>query len=112
MNIREIDGKAVLSYFNASTGNMEVRVAYDPTGLGTAPATTVVRAGEWPDPVESLPRRRTTGSRSPTGAISRRVRRSTRCGCSSASGTPRRGIACPYRVIQFAVNPFKPWSEP
>ena len=67
MNIREIDGKAVLSYFNASTGNMEVRVAYDPTGLGTAPATTVVRAGEWPDPVESLPRRRTTGSRSPTG---------------------------------------------
>ena len=27
MSIRQIDGKTVLSYFNASTGNMEVRVA-------------------------------------------------------------------------------------
>ena len=35
MSIRQIDGKAVLSYFNASTGNMEVRVANDPTSLGT-----------------------------------------------------------------------------
>ena len=29
MSIRQIDGKAVLSYFNASTGNMEMRVADD-----------------------------------------------------------------------------------
>ena len=34
MSIRQIDGKTVLSYFNASTGNMEVRVADDPTGAG------------------------------------------------------------------------------
>ena len=32
MSVRQIDGKTVLSYFNASTGNMEVRVADDPTG--------------------------------------------------------------------------------
>ena len=55
MSVRQIDGKAVLSYFNASTGNMEVRVADDPTGLGTAPVTTVVFASEWPDPAEHLP---------------------------------------------------------
>ena len=46
MSIRQIDGKTVLSYFNASTGNMEVRVADDPTGLGTAPVTTVVVADD------------------------------------------------------------------
>ena len=31
MCIRQIDGKTVLVYFNATTGNMEVRVADDPT---------------------------------------------------------------------------------
>ncbi len=43
MCVRQIDGKTVLSYFNASTGNMEVRVANDPTSLGDAPVTTVVQ---------------------------------------------------------------------
>ena len=52
MSVRQIDGKTVLSYFNASTGNMEVRVADDPTGLGTAPVTTVVQRGDWPDPAD------------------------------------------------------------
>ncbi|MGH3564032.1 MAG: DUF4185 domain-containing protein, partial [Mycobacterium sp.] len=58
MSMRQIDGKTVLSYFNGTTGNMEVRVAYDPTGLGTAPVTTVAQHTEWPDapePVETLP---------------------------------------------------------
>ena len=55
MCIRQIDGKAVLSYFNASTGNMEVRVADDPTSLGDAPVTTVVQHDDWPEPAESLP---------------------------------------------------------
>lgn len=55
MCIRQIDGKAVLSYFNAVTGNMEVRVADDPTALGDAPVTTVVQHDEWPEPAESLP---------------------------------------------------------
>src|SRR5690606_30013705 len=31
MSIRQIDGRTVLSYFNATTGNMEMRVAADPT---------------------------------------------------------------------------------
>ncbi len=31
MCIRQIEGKTVLSYFNSDTGNMEVRVANDPT---------------------------------------------------------------------------------
>ena len=55
MSVRQIDGKTVLSYFNASNGNMEVRVADNPTALGTAPVTTVVFASEWPDPAEHLP---------------------------------------------------------
>ena len=67
MSIRQIDGKTVLSYFNASTGNMEVRVADDPTGLGTAPVTTVVFAGDWPRSGRGVAvAARTTDSRSPT----------------------------------------------
>ena len=31
MSIKQIDGKAVLSYLNLTTGDMEVRVADDPT---------------------------------------------------------------------------------
>ena len=111
MSIRQIDGKTVLSYFNASTGNMEVRVADDPTGLGTAPVTTVVGADAWPDPAEACRPPPTTAWRSRTAATSRRAPRSTRCGCSSASGTPTSRDRAPYRVIQFAVNPFKPWSR-
>lgn len=37
MSIRQIDGQTVLSYFNASTGNMEVRVAHHPTSAGRRP---------------------------------------------------------------------------
>ena len=69
MSIRQIDGKTVLSYFNASTGNMEVRVADDPTGLGTAPVTTVVFAGDWPD----AGRRPAAAAGQPAGPALRRV---------------------------------------
>src|SRR6202021_3453428 len=55
MCVRQIDGKTVLSYVTAATGNMEVRVADDPTSLGAAPVTTVVQHDEWPEPAESLP---------------------------------------------------------
>ena len=56
MSIRQIDGKTVLSYFNASTGNMEVRVADDPTALGAAPVTTVVFSrATGPIPPRTLP---------------------------------------------------------
>ncbi|HEU4361474.1 MAG TPA: DUF4185 domain-containing protein, partial [Mycobacterium sp.] len=54
-SVRQIDGKTVLSYFNGTTGNMEVRVAADPTSLGTAPVTTVVQHDDWPEPAETLP---------------------------------------------------------
>ena len=89
MSVRQIDGKTVLSYFNASTGNMEVRVADDPTGLGTAPVTTVVFASAVagsrgaPGPPED------NRLAQPYGGYISPARRSTSCACSSASGTPR-----------------------
>ena len=69
MCVRQIDGKAVLSYFNAVTGNMEVRVADDPTSLGAAPVTTVVQHDEWPDPAETP----AAALRQPARATVRRV---------------------------------------
>ena len=69
MSVRQIDGKTVLSYFNASTGNMEVRVADDPTRLGTAPVTTVVFATD-----VAGPGRRVAAARGqPAGPAVRRV---------------------------------------
>lgn len=106
MSMRQIDGKTVLSYFNASNGNMEIRVADVPTGLGTAPVTTVVRAGEWPDPPEAL----TADNRlaqpyggyiSPGSTLDE-----VRVFISQWNTGPR--DRAPYRVLQFAVNPFKP----
>lgn len=110
MSIRQIDGKAVLSYFNASSGNMEVRVAYGPTGLGTAPATTVVRADAWPDPVDSLPATDDNRLAQPYGGYISpgSTLDEVRVFVSQWNTAPR--DRAPYRVIQFAVNPFKPWS--
>ncbi|MBY0285945.1 MAG: DUF4185 domain-containing protein [Mycobacteriaceae bacterium] len=108
MSIRQIDGKTVLSYFNATTGNMEVRVAHDPTGLGTAPVTTVVVATEWPDPVEHLGPRENNRLAQPYGGYISpgSTLDELRVFVSQWNTTPRGGT--PYRVIQFAVNPFKP----
>jgi len=110
MSIRQIDGKPVLSYFNASTGNMEVRVAYDPTGLGAAPVTTVVRAGEWPDPADDLPAPDDNRLAQPYGGYISpgSTLDEVRVFVSQWNTAPR--DRAPYRVIQFAVNPFKPWS--
>ena len=111
MSIRQIDGKTALSYFNASTGNMEVRVAADPTGLGTAPVTTVVRADAWPDPAEALPDPADNTLAQPYGGYISpgSTLDEVRVFVSQWNTTSRdRG---PYRVIQFAVNPFKPWSQ-
>jgi D-arabinan endo alpha-(1,5)-arabinofuranosidase len=108
MSVRQLDGKTVLSYFNASNGNMEVRVADDPTKLGTAPVTTVVFAGQWPDPVDSLPPPEVNqlaqpygGYISPGSTIDE-----LRVFISQWNTLPR--AQAPYRVIQFAVNPLKP----
>lgn len=110
MSLREVDGKPVLSYFNASTGNMEMRVAYDPTGLGTAPVTTVVQAGDWPDPPQSLPAPDDNRLAQPYGGYISpgSTLDEVRVFVSQWNTTPR--DRAPYRVLQFAVNPIKPWS--
>jgi hypothetical protein len=109
MCARQIDGKTVLSYFNASTGNMEVRVADDPTGLGTAPVTTVVFATEWPDPAEHLGPPESNRLAQPYGGYISpgSTLDELRVFISQWNTGPRGGS--PYRVIQFAVNPIKPW---
>jgi Domain of unknown function (DUF4185) len=113
MSFKQIDGKAVLSYFNASTGNMEVRVADDPTSLGTAPVTTVVQHDDWPDPAESLPPPEDNRLAQPYGGYISpgSTLDELRVFVSQWHNSDPRARA-PYRVIQFAVNPFKPWSEP
>jgi hypothetical protein len=112
MCVRQIDGKTVLSYFNASTGNMEVRVADDPTGLGTAPVTTVVVASDWPDPVEHLGPPENNRLAQPYGGYISpgSTLDELRVFVSQWNTMPRGGT--PYRVIQFAVNPFKPGQVP
>ncbi|MDP9166866.1 MAG: DUF4185 domain-containing protein [Actinomycetota bacterium] len=109
MSIREVDGKTVLSYFNATTGNMEVRVADHPTGLGAAPVTTVVRAGEWPDVADELPAPDDNRLAQPYGGYLSpgSTLEELRLFVSQWNTLPQADNA-PYRVIQFAVNPQKP----
>jgi len=99
----------VLSYFNASTENMEVRVANDPTSLGDAPVTTVVQHDEWPEPAESLPPSYDNRLAQPYGGYISpgSTLDELRIFVSQWNNTEPRARA-PYRVIQFAVNPFKP----
>ncbi len=108
MSIRQIDGKTVLSYFNASTGNMEVRVADDPTSLGTAPVTTVVQHDEWPDPAESLPPPYDNRLAQPYGGYISPGSTLDELRIFVSQWDTRTRATAPYRVIQFAVNPFKP----
>lgn len=109
MCFRQIDGKAVLSYFNAGTGNMEVRVADDPTSLGDAPVTTVVQHDEWPEPAESLPPPSDNRLAQPYGGYISpgSTLDELRIFVSQWNNADLRASA-PYRVIQFAVNPFRP----
>ena len=110
MSIRQIDGKTVLSYFNASTANMELRVADNPTALGAAPVTTVIFAGAWPDPAEDLPPPEVNRLAQPYGGYISpgSTLDEVRVFISQWNTLPR--AQSPYRVIQFAVNPLKPWS--
>jgi hypothetical protein len=109
MSIRQIEGQTVLSYFNATTGNMEVRVAADPTGLGTAPVTTVVYASDWPIPAEVLPPPNVNRLAQPYGGYISpgSTLDELRIFISQWNNIDPRARA-PYRVIQYAVNPFKP----
>jgi len=109
ISFKQIDGKAVLSYFDSSTGDMEVRVADEPTSLGSAPVTTVVRHDEWPEPAESLPPPSDNRLAQPYGGYISpgSTLDELRVFVSQWHNTDPRARA-PYRVIQFAVNPFKP----
>jgi len=109
MSIKQIDGKTVLSYFNGTTGNMEVRVADDPTGLGAAPVTTVVFGSDWLDPPEMLPPPHDNRLAQPYGGYLSpgSTLDELRIFVSQWNNIDPRARA-PYRVIQFAVNPFKP----
>jgi hypothetical protein len=109
MSFKQIDGKAVLSYLNLTSGDMEVRVADHPTGIGTAPVTPVIRPVPWPEPAENLPppwdnslAQAYGGYISPGSTLDE-----LRIFVSQWHNVDPRARA-PYRVIQFAVNPFKP----
>ena len=108
MCVRQIDGKTVLSYFNAGNGNMEVRVANEPTSLGVAPVTTVVQADEWPDPAESLPPPYDNRLAQPYGGYISPGSTLDELRIFVSQWDTRARVSAPYRVIQFAVNPFKP----
>ncbi|MCV6971568.1 DUF4185 domain-containing protein [Mycobacterium bohemicum] len=108
MCFRQIDGKAVLSYFNASTGNMEVRVANDPTQLGDAPVTTVVQHDEWPDPADSLPPPFDNRLAQPYGGYISPGSTLDELRIFVSQWDTRARVSAPYRVIQFAVDPFQP----
>jgi hypothetical protein len=109
LSVRQIDGKTVLSYFNGSTGNMEVRVADDPTKLGAAPVTTVVFAADWPEVADELPVPEDNRLAQPYGGYISpgSTLDELRVFVSQWNTLPRADNA-PYRVIQFAVNPLKP----
>jgi Domain of unknown function (DUF4185) len=108
MSVRQIDGKTVLSYFNASTGNMEVRVASDPTGLGAVPVTTVVFAGDWPDPADALGPPENNRLAQPYGGYISPGSTLDELRVFISQWNTGPGDNSPYRVIQFAVNPLKP----
>jgi hypothetical protein len=112
MSMRQIDGKTVLSYFNATTGDMEMRVANDPTGLGSAPVTTVVRHDTWPDPADSLPAPEDNRLAQPYGGYISpgSTLDEVRVFISQWDTAPR--VRAPYRVLQYAVNPYRPPQPP
>lgn len=110
MSVRQLDGKAVLSYFNASTGNMEMRVANDPTGLGSAPVTTVVRAYSWPEPADSLPPPEVNQLAQPYGGYIAPGSTLDEVRVFVSQWNTESRERGPYRVIQFVVNPFTPWQ--
>jgi len=107
MSIRQIDGMTVLSYFNGTTGNIEIRVSADPTGLGTAPVTTVVRADAWPDPADTLPDPGDNTLAQPYGGYIAPGSTLDEVRVLVSQWNTASRDRSPYRVIQFAVNPFR-----
>lgn len=110
LSVRQIDGKTVLSYFNATTGNMEVRVADDPTRLGSAPVTTVAVGSPWPDAPEDLPAPGDNSLAQPYGGYISPASTLDELRVLVSQWHTAPADNAPYRVIQFAVNPLKPWA--
>ncbi|PRC57844.1 hypothetical protein C6A85_24590, partial [Mycobacterium sp. ITM-2017-0098] len=71
--------------------------------------TTVVVAAPWPDPVEHLPPPQDNRLAQPYGGYisPSSTPDAVRVFVSQWNTAPRGGT--PYRVIQYAVNPVKPW---
>lgn len=78
----------------------------------TAPVTTVVRHDEWPEPAESLPPPYDNRLAQPYGGYISPGSTIDELRIFVSQWDTRARQNGPYRVIQFAVNPFKPWSDP
>ncbi len=110
MDIRQIDGKTVLSYFNASTLQHGGPRRRRPDGAGDgagdhggAARGGVARTGRsLPPPFDNRLAQPYGGYISPGSTLDE-----LRIFVSQWNNTAPRARA-PYRVIQFAVNPFKP----
>ncbi len=83
-------------------------MAHHPTPTGAA-VTTVVRH-EWPEPASLPPLYDNRLAQPYGGYISRVHHRRTRIFVRPVDLRARQNG--PYRAIQFAVNPFKPWVRP
>jgi hypothetical protein len=105
LSMKMVDGKTVLSYFNGTTGNVEVRVAGHPTRLGQAPATTVVTGGDWPEEASELPDPSDNTLGQPYGGYIGPNSTLDRLSIYVSQWNTASREHAPYRVIEFAVNP-------
>jgi len=108
MSMKQVDGKTVLSYFNGTTGNMEVRVANTPTELSTAPVTTVVVGADWPQQPDELPAPQDNRLGQPYGGYISPGSTLDELRVLVSQWDTSASDKAPYRVIQFAVNPYRP----
>lgn len=107
LSMKMVDGQAVLSYFNQTTGNVEVRVADNPTRLGAVPATTVVNAGAWPEVADELPESWDNTLAQPYGGYIGPDSTLDRLSIYVSQWNTDSRDHAPYRVIEFAVNPLR-----
>lgn len=105
LSMKMVDGKTVLSYFNGTSGNVEVRVADNPTRLGEAPVTTVVTAGNWPEVADELPDPSDNTLAQPYGGYIGPDSTLDRLRIFVSQWNTVSRDHAPYRVIEFAVNP-------
>lgn len=100
LSFREVDGRPVLSGFNASTGNTEVRVANDPTKMfdASTPRTIVAPGGHWDQPGPGRYPQNYGGYIVPGTPLNN-------LGVVVSQWNTK--VGAPYTVEQFQVNPFR-----